>query len=731
MSVKKKKKKEPKKKITIGFTLIELLAVIIILGILLLIAIPSVTNYINNSRKESYITTARSLIKGATNLVNSGSIDVYDTDTTYYIPSSCITVETGGVSPYGEFDPAYIVVTYDNNMFYYYWMSRDTTGIGIKNITLGNDLKIDLLESGIKKDDVKPTKAIGTRSKIRILDKDSCSNLQEGVVEDFVDDENRIPPNRECNYEGDLTPGVAFFDGQYRYLYKKEYVWGSYVDMSMDGWSAVLNNPTLTEPVNTELCTSINGKPIVSTSFMFYNSKASSYDLTSFNTSSVVNMTGMFYNAANNIANIQLKGLSFLDTSNVTSMASMFYGFGSGSDVVDLNLTKWNVEKVTTINSIFGNIGKNSQSVKVNASGWNLRNITSFSSTFTGLGENAQRVEVNISKWKLPRINSISYSLGYLGSNAGELIYNLTDFDLSNLTRIGAAFYMTGSGARKVTFVGLETWDVSHITDLSSMFNWAANNAEDFNIDLSNWDVRNVTNFNSMFRIAGSSSKNVNIKLKNWKLNPSATFYDMFAYSFGNSQSLNIDLSGWDLNHMREIKTIFGAINCGNVCNLNLSNWKTSGLTSTNRMFGDLFMQNGKDITINLSNWDASSITNMSYMFYNIGRTGNRVKIIGLDKWNTPSGVDYSYMFDYVYNADIGSFNVKSGNMQGMFYYTSINGDINILENPTNYSGMFSGTNYNSSSTLKVNYKNTVTSIDDMIATAYTNCNVVKGDLIN
>ena len=34
-----------------GFTLIELLAVIIILGILMLIAIPSVTNYINNSRQ--------------------------------------------------------------------------------------------------------------------------------------------------------------------------------------------------------------------------------------------------------------------------------------------------------------------------------------------------------------------------------------------------------------------------------------------------------------------------------------------------------------------------------------------------------------------------------------------------------------------------------------------------------------------------------------------------------
>ena len=38
-----------------GFTLIELLAVIIILGVLMLVAIPSVTSYVANSRKNSYV----------------------------------------------------------------------------------------------------------------------------------------------------------------------------------------------------------------------------------------------------------------------------------------------------------------------------------------------------------------------------------------------------------------------------------------------------------------------------------------------------------------------------------------------------------------------------------------------------------------------------------------------------------------------------------------------------
>lgn len=42
-----------------GFTLIELLAVIVILAILLAVAIPRVTKYISDSRRDSFITTAK------------------------------------------------------------------------------------------------------------------------------------------------------------------------------------------------------------------------------------------------------------------------------------------------------------------------------------------------------------------------------------------------------------------------------------------------------------------------------------------------------------------------------------------------------------------------------------------------------------------------------------------------------------------------------------------------
>ena len=105
-----------------GFTLIELLAVIIILGILMIIAIPSVSRYISDTRKNAYIDTAKEVIGSARNLVNSGSLGMYNTNTTYYIPSTCIKTENGGEaeSPYGKFKQAYIGVIYDGKGYKYY-----------------------------------------------------------------------------------------------------------------------------------------------------------------------------------------------------------------------------------------------------------------------------------------------------------------------------------------------------------------------------------------------------------------------------------------------------------------------------------------------------------------------------------------------------------------------------------------------------------------------------------
>jgi prepilin-type N-terminal cleavage/methylation domain-containing protein len=113
-----------------GFTLIELLAVIVILAILVAVAIPSVTKYLNDARKGSMqneaaelVTAARTYIV-ANNITKSGNF-VFDIGSkkAYWAPTTGTATPIGNVvqknlkqSPYGnDYKAAYVKVTRDNS----------------------------------------------------------------------------------------------------------------------------------------------------------------------------------------------------------------------------------------------------------------------------------------------------------------------------------------------------------------------------------------------------------------------------------------------------------------------------------------------------------------------------------------------------------------------------------------------------------------------------------------
>jgi len=86
-----------------GFTLIELLAVIIILGIVLLIAVPSVSRIINDTRKSAYVDIANTYVDEVRKQIQARKIELKKDGTTYYIPTDIIKLETGtNRSPFGE-----------------------------------------------------------------------------------------------------------------------------------------------------------------------------------------------------------------------------------------------------------------------------------------------------------------------------------------------------------------------------------------------------------------------------------------------------------------------------------------------------------------------------------------------------------------------------------------------------------------------------------------------------
>ena len=84
-----------------GFTLIELLAVIVILGLLMAIAIPSVTKYITQSRKKTVVSTIGNYIGALVNDVNDLSYTFTASNTVYAVPIECVALERGGTNPFG------------------------------------------------------------------------------------------------------------------------------------------------------------------------------------------------------------------------------------------------------------------------------------------------------------------------------------------------------------------------------------------------------------------------------------------------------------------------------------------------------------------------------------------------------------------------------------------------------------------------------------------------------
>ena len=180
-TTKKSSKKKTKKK---GFTLIELLAVIIILGVLMIVAVPAVTSYIQNSRKSAYVNTAQNIVAGARVKVNDGTLGMYDTDTTYYIPYDMIKGENELKSPYGAFREAYVVATFNGKSYDYYWTSVDSTNTGMY-LAYADSLDNDSIANDMGNIDT--TIGVGNRSKIVVFNNDGTvletKNKQSSISE--------------------------------------------------------------------------------------------------------------------------------------------------------------------------------------------------------------------------------------------------------------------------------------------------------------------------------------------------------------------------------------------------------------------------------------------------------------------------------------------------------------------------------------------------------------------
>ena len=332
----------------------------------------------------------------------------------------------------------------------------------------------------------------------------SDKNITIGIDVDYVQaDDNSIekPEYKECTYEGELVQGAEYINGQYTYRYMQEHDGTNWNNIETDGWGVILTDKESTDPVTTSLCKTINEKPIVSTSYMFYNSKTKSINTSSFNTSNVTNMTQMFA-GTNRLERINV---SNFDTSNVTTMNAMFK---DAKSLKTIDLSNFNTSNVSDVSNIFN--GDNSL-VNVNIDNWDIRKINNNGESIFN-GSNIKNVSA--------RNLNIPESLTNWSYSTIERL-DVTGWNLSNTTSIIGLF---SNSSNLVELVGIDSWDTSNITNMSKLF---INCDSLISIDLSSWNTSQVTNMSSMFKdselletidlsnIDTSSVKNTDIMFSN------------------------------------------------------------------------------------------------------------------------------------------------------------------------------------------------------------------------
>ncbi|MCI5807519.1 MAG: prepilin-type N-terminal cleavage/methylation domain-containing protein [Firmicutes bacterium] len=185
-----------------GFTLIELLAVVVILGVLMVIAIPSVSSYITASRKQSFIDSAKSYIAAAKAFAsdNGGIRYPHSDGESSYIQLSELSLEKG--EDKSAFDAAYV---------------QEKCYIRIVSVSRGYDFYITLVDTkgntlnDVKEQDLTPDRI--TTDSDAVLPYDSVANTNPDDSGESGTDEavnltsscnNSISSNYIVVYAGDV-----------------------------------------------------------------------------------------------------------------------------------------------------------------------------------------------------------------------------------------------------------------------------------------------------------------------------------------------------------------------------------------------------------------------------------------------------------------------------------------------------------------------------------------------
>lgn len=189
--------------------------------------------------------------------------------------------------------------------------------------------------------------------------------------------------------------------------------------------------------------------------------------------------------------------------------------------------------------------------------------------------------------------------------------------DLNGTTNLSSMF----SGCTAMQFISnVDRWDVSQVTNMSYMFNWA----EQFNQDLASWDVSSVADMSFMFWEAMAFNGNIS----RWDVSSVTNMSGMLGCT-----RFNRDIGEWNVSNVRDMSLLFYGL--GDF-NSDIRSWDVSKVTNMEQMFRMNYAFN-QDI----GSWDVSNVTNMFGVFLGANSFNQDLR-----SWNVSKVTDMTGMFN-------------------------------------------------------------------------------------
>ena len=534
-----------------GFTLIELLAVIAIIAILATVAVSAVISIYNASVKRTMIVQENNTADIAKSYLDDYCFDPLGGE--YKCPDSYVT-------PNNSSNTKYICLSdlqsnekgnYINTVVY---KNEECNGI----ITFDKDKKgkytVGKTYLYCGWNDKNKTYDYITDTSLDTSDYPRCGinsiSDPSKTTTTATTTTTTKPVQTACTYNGTLKQGAEYVNGQYTYRYMQEGQYGdsglAWQNITSDGWGVQLTDKASTDAVTSKVCTYINNKPIVSMSYMFGGSKATTLDLSNFNTSNVTNMSGMFSGSKATTLDV-----SNFDTSKVTDMSKMF----DRSQATTLDLSNFDTSKVTNMGRMF----YYSQATTLDLSNFDTSNVTKMFDMFYG----TKATTLDVSNFNTSKVTNMSGMF----SNSKATTLDVSNFNTSKVINMSVMFSVS-----KATTLDVSNFDTSNVTNMFGMF-W---NSQATTLDVSNFNTSKVTKMGNMF----NRSQATTLDLSNFDTSKVTDMSDMF----NRSQAATLDLSNFDTSNVTDMSNMF--YDSANLKTIYVSNkFNTDKVTSSTNMF--------------------------------------------------------------------------------------------------------------------------------------------------